>query len=415
MKKVIFFSLLFFSIGCSKDDIPLPIPKTQEILVESKQLQKQTKIFGESVLNQRSGISFFNGYIEPYIQNFENNLNRKGYYGQGHVYYDVNRDGFEDILVSYHNEGNMSDGELMWYINSGDNHNFKISTKKLFNQSTFGYKSHKALKTDVNNDGLADFICLGVDERIQGNYTGNFTVLIQKSDGTFDVNDIPNPKRYWFHNGACGDINGDGNVDVITATFIWYGDGKGNFVKKENFDLGIYTNSPLVYEILDIDKDGWNDLILSGPFESTRIVYNNKGVFDTNNKTQLLPKSKYLAVMDIEFTDLDKDGDIDILSMNQLGGKPEHANDYKTNISQIILYRNNGGVFSLDESEFIESVDGNFKNGQNDMYGWTIFKIDDIDGDGVDDIVSESYQDGTYNGLKLIGGYWKKTTFKFGK
>lgn len=48
-------------------------------------------------------------------------------------------------------------------------------------------------------------------------------------------------------------------------------------------------------------------------------------------------------------------------------------------------------------------------------YGWTIFKIDDIDGDGVDDIVSESYQDGTYNGLKLIGGYWKKTTFKFGK
>ena len=119
--------------------------------------------------------------------------------------------------------------------------------------------------------------------------------------------------------------------------------------------------------------------------------------------------------MDIEFTDLDKDGDIDILSVNQLGGNPESANDYKPNTSQVILYKNDGGNFILDEFSFIESVDGNFKNGLNDKYGWTIFKIDDIDGDGVDDIVSENYQDGSYNGLKFTNGHWKKSTFKFGK
>jgi len=411
MKKI-YFILLVFLVSCSKEDIPVPLSVQQETQTLNS---KKQKLYKESILNQKSGISFFNGYIESYIQVFDNNINRKGYYGQGHAYHDVNEDGFQDILVSYHQEGNFSEGELMWYINTGDNFHFKVSTKKMFNQSTFGYKSHKALKTDVNNDNIADFICLGVDERIQGNYTGNFTVLIGKPDGTYDVNDIPNPKRYWFHNGAAGDINGDGNVDVISATFIWYGDGKGNFTKREDFDLNYYTDSPLVYEIIDMNNDGYNDLILSGPFEPTKIVYSNRGIFDKNNTTYTLPKSTYKAVMDIEIKDFDGDGDYDIFEMNQLGGNSTNQNDYTPNISQVILFKNDNNRFIMDETIFKESIDGGYKNGTNDRYGWTVFKFDDMDGDGIDEIVSESYQDGIYNGLKFINGMWKKTTFKFGK
>ena len=62
-----------------------------------------------------------------------------------------------------------------------------------------------------------------------------------------------------------------------------------------------------------------------------------------------------------------------------------------------------------------ESLDGNYLNGEWDKAGWTMFKIDDVDGDGIDEIVSESWQDGTYNALKKINGVWKIVTITFGK
>jgi hypothetical protein len=339
------------------------------------------------------------------------------WYGGGHIYHDVNGDGYQDILTVYfvspqHN--NTAEPELVWLINKGDNLNFTKSTSQ-FNQSTQGIKAHKILKTDVNNDKIADFILLGVIEN-PGAYSGNFTVLIGKSNGTYDIKDIPNPKNYWFHNGACGDLNGDGFVDVITARFIWYGDGSGNFAKRENFTLDDYAYSPLVYEILDINKDGWDDLILRGPKQNTTIVLNNKGTFDETNKTIILPKVEFQAVLDLEFTDFDKDGDIDVLELAQIGGNPADAPfDAKYCISKITIYYNNNLSFTANENLLSESLDGNWMYGDMDKYGWSLFKLDDIDGDGVDEILSESYQDGTYNALKKVGENWKKVTIKFGK
>lgn len=119
--------------------------------------------------------------------------------------------------------------------------------------------------------------------------------------------------------------------------------------------------------------------------------------------------------MDIEFKDYDNDGILDIFTLNHLGGKQASSEDRIPMISQIIFYKNNNNGFVIDENIFIESLDGNYKHSLNDEYGWTSFKFDDIDGDGIDDIISENYQDGTYNGLKFVDGVWKKTTFKFGK
>lgn len=365
---------------------------------------KEQKLYKESVLNQRSGISFTWGYSESYHPILSDRPTGKGFYGGGQAYHDINNDGFQDILVSFHSD--VYTANLRWYINNGDNKHFTSAGQQYFNKSTNGISAHKILKTDVNNDGIADFIVLGVDERIQNDYTGNFTVLIGTKGGAYIVNNIPNPNRYWFHNGAAGDINGDGNVDVITAMFIWYGDGKGNFVKTNEYNLEKYT--PLVYEILDMDKDGWNDLILRGPFKETTIIYNNNGTFNESNKTYTLPPTTYKSVMDIEIVDFDKDGDLDILELAQLGG---NSDDPKNFVSKITVYYNNNLDFHADETVIGESLDGNTMNGESDKYGWSTFKIDDIDKDGVDEIVAENYHDGNYSGLKLVGGNWKRIIF----
>lgn len=428
MKKITIFGILLMLISCSKkDDFISQIEqiKKDTTTVVTPTPTKQYTLYKESYLNQRSGMVFWwhdnTNPAWPYISLVDFWMNApNGYqqwYGGGHIYHDVNKDGYQDILTVYfvspqHN--NIAEPELVWLINKGDNLNFTKSTS-YFNQSTKGIKAHKILKTDVNNDNIADFILLGVIED-PGAYSGNFTVLIGNRNGTYDINDIPNPKKYWFHNGACGDLNGDGYVDVITARFIWYGDGKGNFTKREDLTLDDYAYSPLVYEILDINKDGYNDLILRGPKQNTTIILNNKGVFDQTNKTIILPKVEFQAVMDLEFTDFDNDGDIDILELAQIGGNPADAPfDAKYCISKITIYYNNNLSFTADENLLSESLDGNWMYGDMDKYGWTLFKLDDIDGDGVDEILSESYQDGTYNALKKVGGNWKKVTIKFGK
>lgn len=428
MKKIFTIVGILLLASCSKDEMFLEIEEqiqkqqldTTSVAVtpppappaEVAQAPKTFTLYKESYLNQRSGNFFsWSNEFDPYNPIMDNReRTTQGDYDNGHAYGDVNKDGFMDILAKYQpNDGTY---KLAWFINSGDNFHF-TSTTEYFNQSSEGLRAYKILKTDVNNDNIADYVVLGIIERPYG---GNFTVLIGTPDGKFDIKNIPNPSDYWFYNGAAGDLNGDGFVDVITATFIWYGDGKGNFTKTIEMNNLPFVKDILTYEILDMDKDGWNDLILRGPHDTRiAIVFNNKGTFDRNNKVVYLPKPQYTDAQDIEITDLDGDGDLDIVQLAFLGGHPEGSQDPYYMQTKLTAYYNDNFTFTKDETLFIESKDGNFINGDKDFFGWTLFKFDDIDGDGVDEIVAENAHNGNYNALKKINGVWKKVMITFGK
>jgi len=430
MKKILFLisSIVLFT-ACSKEDIPEPIviKKDSAIVIPPVSPSFQSKTIGdttyilkiiptkynlykESVKNQRSGIFFQwqqNYGVNPLYLPQTDEMS-KAWFGGGQNYGDINNDGFVDFIVAVHTPD--VGVELKWFINEGDNYHFKKNTS-MFNQSTKGLNAHKIVKTDVNNDAIADYIAFGVDERVKGDYNGNFSVLIGKSNGTFDVNTIPNPTKYWFHNGAAGDLNKDGFVDVISATFIWFGDGNGNFTKVSS--LNDYCQSILVYEILDMNADGLNDIILSGPHDLTTIVYNNNGVFNNSNRVVKLEKVDYDVINDVELYDIDSDGDFDIIENRQMEAESK---------SKLFVHLNNGSSFKYVSNYIQNSNDGAWLNGnQNvgvgyqDKYGWDTFKFDDIDGDGIDDIIPENYHDGKFNGLKKINGVWTPHIFSFQK
>jgi hypothetical protein len=385
-KSWLYLPILLLLASCSKEDIPSPQPIPPVL----------KSIFSESYRNQISGIAFTWNYstIDNPSRTNLNNYERMEYNG-GHAYSDVNGDGKEDILVSKINNG------IVWYINKGDDTQF-ISDTTYINTSTFGLSAHKILKTEINKDGKPDFILLGVDERIQGNYSGNFNVLLSTSQKTFNLLTIPNPNKYWFHNGACGDLNNDGNVDVITATFVWYGDGTGNFTKS-NVELNKYTQAILVYEILDMDGDGKDDIIVGGNDEygNTMIIYNNQTLIGATT-TQFPKNSQFPFCVDIEFLDVNGDGVLDIVELR--GDKSQIQ-------TKIFTYIKTSSGYSLDLSFFDDSIDGGGVIGQSDKYGWSSFKVDDMDKDGIVDLVAENYHDSKWNGYKKIGGKWVKTIF----
>jgi|TARA_B110000967_G_C18839361_1_gene538527 hypothetical protein len=410
MKNLLIIFTALFIMGCEKNDFD------DDILIENEEpiTQIPETLYGESYLNQRSGISFLwggpagGGGVPTYITNMGNNTQGPYGFNQGNAYYDVNDDGYVDILASTtHDIDKEEIPSIDWYINQGDNKNFRIDTSYIAG-STIDMRAHKILKTDVNNDGRADFIILGVDERVEGAYGGNFTVLIQNSTfKMFTINEIDSGQGLWYHNGAAGDINGDGNIDVVAAQYIWYGDGNGNFTNTL-IELNKWTDPILSYEILDLNSDGYNDIIVGthGTYQQTStIIWGSSVGFDLQNKTTL-PETNSETTFDLEFMDIDNDGDMDIIE-----GRYYQNTAFS---SMLVAYINNEGEYSLNTSIFEQSKDGSGINSEIyniDEYGWTQFKIDDIDNDGIDDIIAENFHDGKYNGLKLINGTWTKHRF----
>ena len=350
--------------------------------------------------NQRSGIRWGWGdqASNPITRPNWQCCQKPEYWNNGQVYEDINNDGYQDILLSaaWDSENNVT---VDWWINNGQNE-FELDSTYII-ESTKGTRAHKILETDVNNDNIKDFIILGVDERIPGDYDGNFTVLIREGE-YFRVNRVNENNGLWFHNGAAGDLNGDGNVDVVAAQWIWWGDGNGNFTKS-NIDTDQWIDSPLVYEIIDYNKDGFNDLIMATHYrhDSTTIIYGSENWSSPTVEKLDQLSEVYTNIMDIEIYDLDGDEILDII---ELRNSEETENKPANSANSMLLSSTN---INLDQSK-----DGYKLNGENDTFGWSIFKIDDIDDDGVDDIVSENYHDGNYNGLKLVGNVWTKWLFK---
>ena len=162
-----------------------------------------------------------------------------------------------------------------------------------------------------------------------------------------------------------------------------------------------------------MNNDNYNDIVLATEkkLDVTSVIINNGGKFDTTNRVIKLQSVEYTTTADIEIYDIDTDGDYDIVELKQLDNK-----------SKIFVHINNSGVFNYVPNYIQNSDDGNWLNGNQsvgigyqDQYGWSVFKIDDIDGDGIDDIIPENYHDGKYNGLKKINGIWKQHIFSFQK
>ena len=116
---------------------------------------------------------------------------------------------------------------------------------------------------------------------------------------------------------AIGDIDGDGDIDIIIANGrhwpgqnrIFINDGRGIFTVEKN--LGNQRSTSYAAELADFDNDGDLDIAVGNDMAPNYIYKNDgKGNFSRSSSFGI----EYAPTRNLTLADIDQDGDIDILS-----------------------------------------------------------------------------------------------------
>jgi len=121
------------------------------------------------------------------------------------------------------------------------------------------------------------------------------------------------------------DIENDGDIDLFiggtvmpfayplaSPSFILKNNGKGEFVLDKSVNLGILTD----VEIIDLNKDGFLDLIIVGEWMTPKILINQKGNFTDQVTDKYFSTNLSGWWNRIIASDLDNDGDMDLVAGN---------------------------------------------------------------------------------------------------
>lgn len=243
---------------------------------------------------------------------------------------DVDNDGDLDVILTGQVDVNSEPVSFL-YLNDGDG-NFSNSDNIIT-----GVLNGSVNWIDLDNNGFVDLILSGEtqDEAITKVYLNNEGSL---TDAGFSLPALSDGLV------APGDFDNDGDLDFLLAgdigtgpqTILVQNQGNGVFIPIE-FPFVGFTKASASWG--DYDADGRLDFLISGEVEGGSIVsmiYKNTG--DNNF---LVAESSLQGVINgtVSFTDLDLDGDLDILITG-------FTNLEKTS-TFTGLYRNTGSDFEL--------------------------------------------------------------------
>jgi len=288
---------------------------------------------------------------------------------------DINGDGYTDILSL-----SIRDNKIAWYKNINGSGSF--SEQRLIYRFE-GVYPESISAADVDGDGDLDII-VGYSE-----IWGGGVWLFKNTDGQGDFSPIIE-----IYNGGrtsqvlSNDIDGDGDIDIINVVdddmldrfkIIWHEntDGLGTFgISHEVYNSSSSNNRINSISIADVDNDGYIDIVASTNIGAVAIIwYKNDGSGNYNNNYNSV-FSNSNGVKTVYTSDIDNDGNIDVLSLNNNGN--------------INWYKNNGS--------------GNFGSEQlitNDITDE--FYYADIDGDSDIDILTTNYSDNKITWYKNDG------------
>jgi hypothetical protein len=357
-----------------------------------------------------------------YYKNLPPGYNKYGLFLTQLACGDFNNDGYIDIFdggVSY-NGPKINSSFLLW-----DPVNKKYKDTTLLNDKTIKFVGSfitKVIPTYVNDDNYVDLILFDIGDEGIPNYPYQpIRIILSDGKGGYDIKTIEtndNQIPLWkIDYGDVGDLNEDGIDDLVITTnmcvYIYWGIKGYPYFTQTNHASFIGDNVNFSYlnnngfgekviqvggnayqaKIVDINKDGKNDLIISKgedrnhnlfPMQS-KVLYNlGKGRFN-NQGIKDLPffyVGNDIGVQNVDYIieDLNGDGLNDMICLNQ----QSYRNPPSWAPWEIFVYeQQTDGSFIINKTYFTYTVNAKRIDGD----GWKSKLIYyDYNNDGIKDI-----------------------------
>jgi len=250
--------------------------------------------------------------------------------------FDVDKDGFPDILgASEYAQGTGGNG-ISWWRNNNDG----TWTRNIIDQTLFNIMSLQLC--DVNNDNNIDVL------------VSDWGIADEVACFTSDNENPPNWSKTiivdnftYAHDAFCADINNDELMDIAGVSAggeikVWYQSTNKSWIEQTvNND---FLGGRAVY-VADIDQDGDFDIIAASLGDERKtVLYKNNGN-DPVVWTEQVIDDTY-GGHHIHAFDFDQDNDTDILISS-------------TEAGEILWWKNNGGnpiVWEKENVAFFESA-----------------------------------------------------------
>ena len=253
----------------------------------------------DSYIGHGVGIDDFNKDNKPdilYVHNGRNNLvylsDEEGYM-QGDTINTNNSNGLYISLGDVDNDNdidaiitNYKEPNILW-INDGRGNFTKVD-------SGFGSNGYNADLGDINNDGNLDVIC---------SISGKVIVWFNKGDNNYERSTQSIGYSKGFGRVKLVDIDNDKDLDIVLANrsaggSIWLNDGTGQFSETIS---NLSKSSTMC--VGDIDLNGQNDIILG----KTIWLNSGNGLFTQHGSLEIEG-----LIFGLWLNDIDNDGDLDL-------------------------------------------------------------------------------------------------------
>ncbi len=306
---------------------------------------------------------------------------------------DIDNDGIDEVFVT---GGLEQQDQLFKYIDS----NFiNISTDASLPQKPAG-TSLGAVSFDLDNNGYTDLLVCG-----------DYGISWYKNSGkgfTKEVIEVPLNDKSVAASLTLGDIDHDGDADMFVSAYIKKEKMEGQTIFKDknygasslmminNGDntftdmtekMGLtYTHNTFFATLIDVDNDGYLDLVVAHDTGEVRTYKNQSG--NTFSMVSNPMTGKYGYPMGIGVGDYNNDGNADFFFSNTGSSVPSilARGDLEKEdvfIGKWLLYRNDGGFKFTDVAEQTKIADFEFSWG-------AIFEDYNLDG-RQDLVVAENY------------------------